>query len=300
MRTLVTGATGLVGKALVPRLEGAVVLSRDPEHARRALPGVEAHAWSPVAGPPPAAALRDIDVVFNLAGEPLAEGHWTADKKRRIRDSRVLGTRNLVAGLAAQPSRARVLVSASAVGYYGDRGDEELDETSPAGHGFLAEVCAAWEGEAMAAEALGIRAVCVRLGIVLAREGGALAKMLPPFRLGAGGKVGNGRQWMSFVHIDDVVGILLHASREPSCRGAMNAVAPGPVTNAEFTRALAQALHRPAFLAVPKAALWLALGEMSQILTSSQRVFPRVAERTGYAFRYPELPTALAAMLTAP
>jgi uncharacterized protein (TIGR01777 family) len=299
MRTLVTGATGLLGRALLRGLDGVVILCRDPARARLAFPGIEAHAWSATAAPPPADALREIDVVFNLAGEPLAEGRWTQDKKRRIRDSRVLGTRNLVAGLAARTSRPRVLVSASAVGYYGDRGDEELDEMSSPGRGFLADVCAEWEAEAMAAEALGIRVICVRFGIVLAPGGGALAKMLPPFRLGVGGKLGDGGQWMSFVHIDDAIGILLHASRQDSCRRAVNAVAPVPVTNTEFTRTLGRALHRPAFLAVPEAALRLALGEMSGMLTTSQRVFPRLAERTGYTFQYRDLAAALAAVLTA-
>jgi hypothetical protein len=237
-------------------------------------------------------------VVFNLAGEPVAEGRWTAERKRRIRDSRVLGTRNLVAGLAAQESRPRVLVSASAVGYYGDRDDEVLDETSSSGHGFLAEICVEWEREALAAERLGIRVVCVRTGIVLAPGGGALARMLTSFRLGAGGKLGSGRQWMAWIHLDDEVGILIHASQDARIRGAINAVGPRPVTNAEFTRALGHAIHRPAFLPVPMTALRLAFGEMSEILTASQRVLPREAERTGYTFKHPELAGALAAALT--
>ena len=297
MRTLVTGATGLIGRALLNRLGNAVVLTRNPERAKHIVPKVEAHAWSPEAGPPPAHALDGVDVVFNLAGEPVAEGRWTADKKRRICDSRVLGTRNLVAGLAASGRRPRVLVSASAVGYYGDRGDEELVETSPAGRGFLAGVCADWEREALAAEALGMRVVCTRIGIVLARDGGALARMLTAFRLGAGGKLGNGQQWMPWVHLDDVVGILLHASQDARIRGAMNAVGPRPVTNTDFTRALAQAVHRPAFLTVPKTALRLAFGEMGEILTDSQRVFPTVAEQTGYVFKHAGLGLALKAAL---
>jgi uncharacterized protein (TIGR01777 family) len=297
MRTLVTGATGLIGRGLIERLESAVVLSRDPADARRRLGAVEAHPWSAEAGPPPAAALRGAEVVFNLAGEPVAEGRWTAERKRRIRDSRVLGTRHLVAGLAAEESRPRVLVSASAVGFYGDRGDEELDETSSAGQGFLAEVCAEWEREALEAERLGIRVVCARIGIVLAHGGGAMAKMITPFRLGAGGRLGSGKQWMPWVHLDDVVGILMHASRDARIRGAVNAVGPGPVTNADFTRALGRALHRPAVLPVPSLALRVAFGDMSEILVASQRVFPRAAERTGYAFAHPELGGALAAAL---
>jgi hypothetical protein len=253
--------------------------------------------WAPEAGPPSGEAFDGVEVVFHLAGEPVAEGRWTTDKKRRIRDSRVLGTRNLVAGLAALETRPRVLVSASAVGYYGDRGDEELVESSAAGRGFLAEVCSAWEHEALAAEALGVRVVCARLGLVLAHGGGALARMLTAFRLGAGGKLGNGRQWMPWIHLDDVVGILLHASQDMRIRGALNAVGPRPVTNADFTRALGQAVHRPAFLAVPKTALNLVFGEMGQILTDSQRALPQVAEQTGYVFKHAELDGALKAAL---
>jgi hypothetical protein len=297
MKTLLTGATGLIGRELVGRLEQAVVLSRDPEQARRRLPGVEAHLWAPEAGPPPAAAFHGVEVVFNLAGEPVAEGRWTDERKRRIRDSRVLGTRNLVAGLAGLTSLPRVLVSVSAVGYYGDRGDEELDETSSPGHGFLADVCVEWEREALTAERLGIRVVCVRTGIVLAHGGGALAKMLLPFRMGAGGRLGSGRQWMPWIHLEDEVGILLHVVEDARIHGAVNAVGPRPVTNAELTRALGHAVHRPTFLPVPKAALRLAFGEMSEILTASQRVLPKEAERSGYTFKHPELAGALTAVL---
>jgi uncharacterized protein (TIGR01777 family) len=190
-----------------------------------------------------------------------------------------------------------VLVSVSAVGYYGDRGDEKLVEISPAGRGFLAEVCVDWEREALAAADLGMRVVCARIGIVLARGGGALARMLTAFRLGAGGKLGDGRQWMPWIHLDDVVGILLHASQDVRIQGAINAVGPRPVTNVDFTRALGKAVHRPAFLTVPKTALRLAFGEMGEILTDSQRVLPKVAEQTGYAFKYADLDSALKAAL---
>jgi len=273
-----------------------VVLSRNPASAS-GLGAVDTYAWSPEAGQPSAEALRDVAVVFNLAGEPVAEGRWTPERKRRIRDSRVIGTRNLVAGLAAQAHRPKVLVSASAVGYYGDCGDDPVDERSPAGRGFLSEVCVEWEREALAAERLGIRVVCVRTGFVLAAHGGALAKILPPFRLGMGGRIGNGEQWMPWIHIDDVVGILLHASRDARVRGAINAVAPTPVTNAEFTRELGHVLHRPAVLSAPKAALRLMFGEMSQVVTASQRVLPSIAESTGYGFEYPDLVPALKAVL---
>jgi uncharacterized protein (TIGR01777 family) len=295
MRTLITGATGLIGRALVSRVGSAVVLSRHPEQAAQRLGSVEAYAWSAEAGPPPVAALRGVDTVFNLAGEPVAEGRWSADRKRRIRDSRVLGTRHLVAGLAAADPKPKVLVSASAVGFYGDRGDEVLDEASPRGSGFLADVCVEWEREALAAQKLGVRVVSVRIGIVLAAEGGALEKMLPLFRLGVGGRMGNGRQWMPWIHVDDVVGILLHASSTATLSGAVNAVGPRPATNNEFTGALGRAVRRPAVLPVPSLALRLALGEMGGVVTGSQRVVPRSAERSGYVFKYPDLAGALAA-----
>jgi len=300
MKALITGGTGLLGRELLANLSDAVVLSRDPARTRRKLGGGRAIQWDPTTEAAPLEALRGVEAVFNLAGEPVAEGCWTENKKRRIRDSRIVGTRNLVAGLRALDSKPEVLVSASAVGYYGDRGDEELDETSQAGRGFLAEVCTEWEREALAAEALGVRVVCVRIGIVLAPGGGALTRMLTPFRMGAGGRLGSGKQWMPWIHIDDVVGVLLHAARTAAVRGPINAVSPHPVTNAEFTRALGHAVHRPAFLPVPKTALRIAFGEMSEILMASQRVLPRVAERTGYAFKHPELEGALAAVMAAP
>ncbi len=300
MKALITGGTGLLGKELLANLQDAVVLSRDPAKTTRKLGVGRAVRWDPAAESAPLEALQGIDAVFNLAGEPVAEGRWTEEKKRRIRDSRVIGTRNLLAGLRALDRKPEVLVSASAVGYYGDRGDEELDETSPAGRGFLTEVCSQWEREAQAAEALGVRVVCVRIGIVLAPGGGALARMLTPFKMGAGGRLGSGKQWMPWIHIDDVVGVLLHAARTAAVRGAINAVSPHPVTNAEFTRALGHAVHRPAFLPVPKTALRIAFGEMSEILMASQRVLPRVAERTGYAFEHTGLDRALAAVMAGP
>ncbi|HLX05702.1 MAG TPA: TIGR01777 family oxidoreductase, partial [Candidatus Binatus sp.] len=208
-------------------------------------------------------------------------------------DSRVVGTRNLVSAIASSESRPKVLVSASAVGYYGDRGDEELDERSSKGDGFLADVCEEWEREAMAAEKLGVRVACIRVGVGLAAHGGALAAMLTPFRMGVGGRLGSGRQWMPWIHLKDLVGVMLHASRNDSIRGPMNGVAPHPVTNLDFTRALANAVHRPALLPVPRIALRLALGEVSDIMLGSQRVFPKVAEQSGYVFEHPDLAGAL-------
>ena len=299
LKALITGGTGLLGQELLANLADAVVLSRDPARATRKLGGARVVRWDPATEAAPLEALQGVEAIFNLAGESVAGGRWTEDQKRRIRDSRVVGTRNLVAGLRALDRKPEVLVSASAVGYYGDRGDEDLDESSPAGRGFLAEVCTEWEHEALAAEALGVRVVCVRIGIVLAPGGGALARMITPFKLGAGGRLGSGKQWMPWIHIDDAVGVLLHASRTAAVRGGMNAVSPHPVTNAEFTRALGHAVHRPAFLTVPKTALRIAFGEMSEILMASQRVLPRVAERAGYAFKHNELDGALAAVMAA-
>jgi uncharacterized protein (TIGR01777 family) len=298
MRTVVTGGTGLIGRALLRRLpEPAVVFSRADRSAAGAVGVGEVVRWDPLGGPPPPQALRGAEVVFNLMGEPAADGRWTAEKKRRIRDSRVVGTRNLVAGLAALDKRPRVLVSASAVGYYGDRGDELLDERSARGEGFLADVCVEWEREAMAAERLGIRVVCVRIGLVMSTAGGALAKMLPPFRLGAGGRLGNGRQWMPWIHIDDLVGVLLHAATTEAVQGPINGVAPAPATNAAFTLALARAVRRPAMLPMPAFALNVAFGEMAGMLMASQRVMPALALRSGYAFSHPDLDGALASLL---
>jgi uncharacterized protein (TIGR01777 family) len=293
---LVTGATGLVGRQLLQRLEVAHVLTRDPADAERRLgSGVRAWAWQPETEPAPAAAFEGVDVVFHLAGEPVASGRWTAEKKKRIRDSRVLGTRNLVAALEGLPALPRTLVSASAVGFYGDRGDEELREGAAPGKGYLVEVCEEWEAEARAAERLGVRVVIARLGIVLARGGGALERMLTPFRLGVGGQLGNGRQWMPWVHIDDVVGMLEHGALDERLRGPMNVVSPEPATNADFTRELGRALGRPTLLTVPRFALGVAFGELGKVLLSSQRVLPGVAWDTHYTFAYPQLGPALAA-----
>ncbi len=297
MRALVTGATGFIGRSLLKRLEKPVVFSRNPERAKQTLGDVEAHPWEPQAGPPPPEAFRGIEVVFSLAGENVADGRWTSAKKHRIRESRVAGTRNLVAGLEKLSTRPGVLVSASAVGFYGSRGDELLDENSSPGNDFLAEVCKAWEAEANRARSLGVRVVMARIGIVLGKGGGVLAKMLTPFKLGLGGRLGSGRQWTPWVHIDDLVGLLLHAAQTRELSGPMNGVAPNPVTNRELTQTLARILHRPAIFPVPEFALRGMLGEFGEAILSSQRVAPRVAEKTGYRFRYPSLDEALRAIL---
>ncbi|MCE9552850.1 MAG: TIGR01777 family oxidoreductase [Planctomycetes bacterium] len=300
MRALVTGATGFIGSSLISRLDHPVVLSRQPEQAEKRLKsyGVKVLGWDSDHEPPPVAAFEGIDVIFHLAGESVGEGRWNAEKKKRISDSRVNATRMLVETLNVLETPPKVLVSASAIGYYGSRGDQELDETALEGDDFLAEVCFAWEQAALGAEKAGIRVVTVRTGIVLGRGGGALAKMVTPFKLGLGGRLGSGQQWMSWIHIDDEVGLLLHAAEHPEISGAMNLVSPEPVTNRDFTRSLGRALGRPTIFPVPAFALKLAVGQFAEVLLGSQRVVPRVAQDTGYQFHYRQLDQALEQILS--
>jgi uncharacterized protein len=304
VRVIITGASGLIGSVLVAELRehGAevTVLSRDPSRAREAL-GVEAVGWDPLEEPAPVQALAGADAVVHLAGENIAQ-RWSAQAKRAIRESRVTGTRNLLAGLEAagregDGQRPHALVSGSAVGYYGPRGEEPLDEDSPAGSDFLAETCVAWEAEAQKASALGMRVVLIRTGVVLDREGGALAKMLPPFRLGVGGPVAGGGQYMSWVHREDLVGMICAALQDERWSGPVNGTAPGPVTNREFSHALGHALHRPSLLPVPGFALGLLYGEMAEIVTTGARVMPAKPLVLGYDFRHPELDEALRSAL---
>jgi uncharacterized protein (TIGR01777 family) len=292
----ITGASGLIGRRLVKVLgEAGHQLTVFSRHAVADLPGnVRLALWRPGEAPP-AGALMDADAIVHLAGENVAQ-RWTADAKRRIRDSRVEGTRTLVETLAALPRRPGALVCASAVGYYGSRGDEILDERSAPGTGFLPEVCVGWEREAQAAEALGLRVARLRIGIALDSGGGALARMLPPFRMGAGGRLGDGRQWMSWIHLDDLAE-LFRFVLESGISGPVNGVAPNPARNADFTKALAHAINRPAMLPVPEFALRLLFGEMAEVLLGSQRVAPRAALEAGFRFRRPELETALADLL---
>jgi len=264
MNIAVTGASGFIGTRLMASL------------------GKDARAVSLRGN---LDALQDADAVVHLAGEPVSQ-RWTKQVRERIRSSRVEGTRKLVDAMRAHPPR--VLVSASAVGYYGSRGDEILTESSPPAEGFLPDVCLEWEREAQKAEEFGVRVVCLRNGLVLG-HGGGLDKMMLPFKLGVGGRIGDGRQWMAWVHIDDVVRLIEFAISSSRVRGAVNATAPNPVTNAEFTRALAAALHRPAILPVPKFALNLIFGDMAQIVYASQRVIPKAALDAGYEFRFPTL-----------
>jgi len=298
MKALVTGGTGFVGRQLLELLDRPTVLSRDVSRGQRAV-GQSAGrvvGWDPQAGPPPTEAFEGVDVIFHLAGESVAEGRWTSAQKARIRESRVVGTQNLVAGIARAKPRPRVLVSASAVGYYGDRGEEELTEASAPGDDFLADVCVEWERAARVAEQHGVRVVLARTGIVLG-QGGALAKMLTPFKLGAGGPLGNGRQWMPWIHVADLARLYLHAADTTSIQGPMNAVGPHPVRNSEFTKALGRALHRPAFMPAPYLGLRLVFGEFAKVLFASQRVIPQVAIDTGFHFEYPQIAAALAEIL---
>ena len=302
MKIVVTGATGLIGRSLCRSLANdghtIVALSRNPEDAR-GLTAATAYKWDPLVEPPPPKALQDAESVIHLAGEPIAGRRWTRAQKQRIRDSRVMSTRNLIEGLRQAAPKPLSLISSSAIGFYGNRGDEMVDEFSPAGTGFLTDVCLEWEAEAERAIGLPMRVVRVRTGVVLGTDGGALKKMLPAFKLGVGGPLGNGNQWFSWIHIADMVGILRHALFSPSLSGPMNATAPEPVTNAEFTRELARVLHRPAFLKAPEFALRLALGEMADILLASQRVIPKVAQQSGYKFKFQTLRPALEALLGA-
>jgi uncharacterized protein (TIGR01777 family) len=299
MKALVSGGTGFVGPRLLRMLDRPTVVTRNPDRARQSIGHLAGRIvrWDPMEGPPPPEAFDGVEAVFHLAGESVAEGRWTAAQKSRIRDSRVIGTRHLVQGIVQAAQKPAVLVSASAVGYYGDRGDEELTESAAPAHDFLADVCVAWEQEALAAERSGVRVVTARTGIVLGSGGGALAKMLTPFKLGAGGPLGSGRQWMPWVHVTDLARLYMHAAETTSIRGPMNSVAPNPVRNSEFTKALGRQLHRPAFMPAPYLGLRLVFGEFAKVLFASQRVIPQVAIDTGFAFQYPDLAAALREIL---
>jgi len=297
-RALVTGATGMVGRALAAQLGGEVVATSRSASGAKLEHVSEVVTWDGSA-PLDAAALRDVEVVFHLAGEPVVEGRWNDAKKERILRSRVDSTRALVRSIAKMDpaARPRVLVCASAVGFYGSRGDELLTETSAPGEGFLADVCRAWEGEAAKARELGVRVVSVRIGIVLSTAGGALAKMLPIFRAGLGGRLGDGKQWMPWIHIDDLVGLLRFAAASEQLDGPVDASAPELVNNAAFSRALGAALHRPALVPAPAFALRVALGEAASVVLASQRVAPARALEAGYRFAHPKLGEALADLL---
>jgi uncharacterized protein (TIGR01777 family) len=301
MKVTIVGATGLIGARVVAALrqrgDEVTVLSRDAERASKSL-DVPAEQWNPLSGPAPTQALGGRHAVLSLAGEPVAQ-RWTPDAREKIRSSRVYGTTNVVEGLAATPddARPRVLVSASASGFYGDRGDEVLDERAGSGSDFLAEVCRAWEAAADAARGLGVRVVQLRTGFVLDGHGGALAKMLLPFKAGVGGPVAGGRQYMSWIHLDDMVGLYLAALDGDDWSGPVNGCAPDAVTNAAFSHALGHALHRPSSLPVPGFAIRALYGEMAEIVTGGQRMVPARAQELGYRWAFTDLDQALGAAL---
>ena len=300
MKVAVTGATGTIGRALVAALlergDQVAVLSRNPGKARAALGSeVDAHEWAePESDPAPAEALAGADAVVHLAGEPVDQ-RWNDEAKKKIRESRELGTRNLVAGMKDAGPRLRTLVSASASGFYGPRGDERVTEDERAGDDFLADVVVRWEREAAKAEEHGIRVVMLRTGIVLSGEGGALARMLTPFKLGVGGPIAGGRQYMPWIHADDVVGAYLFALDHEDAGGPINLSAPEPVTNKEFSKTLGKTLHRPAFAPVPALAIKTLYGEMAIIVTTGVRMVPARLQELGYEFRHPQLGEALEA-----
>ena len=293
MHVLVTGGTGFIGRALCQQLVRAghepCVLTRSPAKAAVEMPGVQFIEHLEQAGP--------IEAVVNLAGEPLADGRWTAQRKQEFRDSRIGTTQRLLKWMEAQPQRPRVLVSGSAIGYYGPRDDAPVNEDAPAGNDFAAQLCRDWEAEALRAQALGLRVCTVRIGVVLGKDGGALAKMLPPFKLGAGGPMGDGRQWMSWVHRQDLLRLILWLLEHEHTQGAYNGTAPTPLRNRDFAHTLGKVLHRPALLTTPAIALKLMFGEMSALLLTGQQVVPVRAQAEGFVFEHPELEAALRDLL---
>lgn len=300
MKVLITGATGFVGKVIVRQLieagDQVNVLTRHIPGAAIVLgSGCKYFQWKSPKEAPPAEAFSGVDVVINLMGEGIAEKRWSDDQKKKIYNSRIDGTHALVAAMKALGASApKTLVSTSAIGIYGPRGDEEITETEAHAKDFLAHVCKDWEKEAHVAESFGTRVAIMRVGVVLGRGGGALAKMLPVFKLGGGGPLGSGKQWMSWIHIEDLAAMYIRAAKEESFRGAYNATAPYPATNAEFTKVLGKVLKRPAFAPAPAFVMELVFGEMSTVLLDGQRVVPkRFHDEMHFHYRYPTLEMAL-------
>lgn len=293
MKALITGGTGFVGRHLAERIPESIIAGRNLKKIHDIFNNREARQWDGSRDTDPSF-LNGVDTIFHLAGESVFQGRWNEEKKERIRASRIEGTRNLVDTIAKAKNRPTTLICSSAIGYYGARGEEIITEKSTAGDDFLARVCMDWEKEAMRAQEYGVRVVLIRTGVVLGDGGGALAQMLLPFKLGLGGRLGSGRQYMSWIHIQDLTGIMLYAMNNSDLQGPVNAVSPTPVTNREFTRALAKAVHRPALLPVPGFLLQAALGEFATVLLSSQRVVPNSLQETDFIFAFPELGAALA------
>ncbi|MCF8070711.1 MAG: TIGR01777 family oxidoreductase [Desulfobacterales bacterium] len=292
MKAMIIGATGFVGQHLAKKIPEAILVGRNVEKMYRLFGKREVREWDGSENSDPSF-FDDVDTVYHLAGESVFHGRWTREKKERIRASRVENTRHLVDIISKAESKPKTLICSSAVGYYGSQGDEKLTEHSPPGNDFLAQVCMDWEKEALRAEEFDVRVVRIRTGVVLGADGGALTQMLPPFKLGVGGRLGSGRQYMSWIHIDDLVGTMLYARVNTNVRGAVNAVSPNPVTNSEFTRTLANALHRPAILPAPGFVLKIILGEFANVLLGSQRVVPEALQEAGYNFIFPGLEKAL-------
>jgi uncharacterized protein (TIGR01777 family) len=300
MKVAITGATGFVGRRLVERLQEQghqpLILTRNPAAAQRAFPTLEIIAYTPTESGSWQQAIAGCDAVVNLAGEPIAESRWTPKQKQEILNSRQLGTQKIVEAIAQANPKPAVLVNASAIGYYGTSETATFDETSPAGKDFLAEVCQAWEAEAKKVKDAGVRLVILRLGIVLG-NGGALAKMIPPFKLFAGGPLGTGRQWFSWIHRDDLVNLILEALNRPDIEGVLNATALNPVRMSELCQTLGKTIERPSWLPVPSFALEALLGEGAKVVLEGQQVLPKRTTRYGFEYQYPTLKQALEEIL---
>ena len=297
MKILVAGGTGFIGKKLVKKLyekgHEIKVLTRNQETARFHIPiHCEIHQWDPEKSPLPANLLKDVDAVINLSGENIASSFWTDSQKRKLMDSRVMSVRRIVQAMGSMDAKPKVFISASAVGFYGNRRNEELKETSSAGEGFLSKICQSWENEITKSNDLGIRTTIFRLGMVLGHDGGALEKIIPAFKLGLGGKLGDGSQWMSWIHINDFVNMIVYSIENPSIKGIINAVSPNPVKNIEFTKTLGRVVKRPTILPVPGIALKVALRDLSDLLLNSQKVSAEKICKNGFKFTYPTLEEA--------
>lgn len=304
MRVLITGATGFIGSKLIDALSGrgdeVIALTRSPSSASsRALAEKKGVSVVALKGPPTLGELMEqVDAVVNLAGEPVIGKRWSPAQKQVLTESRIGITRAIFAAIASARRRPRVVVSASAIGYYGFHVDEELSEQDRAGNDFLAQLCKKWEAEALSPSIPDVRVVVPRIGVVLGREGGALEQMARPFRLFGGGPIGSGEQWVSWIHLDDTIGLILYALDHDHVSGVMNLTAPKPVTNKELSRLLGKVLHRPNWLPVPKFALKVAFGEVAQVLTTGQRVLPKAAQNFGYKFQHPEAEETLRSLLS--